>query len=131
MSRQSLAADLKGSLPRDFHHGYASAAYQIEGGFDEGGRGLSVWEPALEGMDNGDIACDSFNRWEEDVALLKQYGSNSYRFSISWSRLIPLGEFQERCICSCLGGREDSINEEGVQYYSALVSQVHRIELIW
>jgi len=92
MSRLSLNPALKGSLPKDFHHGYASAAYQIEGGFDKGGRGLSVWEPALKGMDNGDIACDSYHRWSEDVALLKEYGCNAYRFSISWSRIIPLGE---------------------------------------
>jgi beta-glucosidase len=103
MSRLSLASSLKNSLPQTFHHGYASAAYQIEGGFDQGGRGLSVWEPALEGMDNGDVACDSYHLWEEDVALLKQYGANSYRFSISWSRIIPLGEpsnvlISKRCV---------------------------------
>lgn len=50
-----------------------------------------MWEEALKAQDNGDIACDSYNRWEEDIALLKAYGSNSYRFSISWSRIIPLG----------------------------------------
>ena len=100
----------KGILGPKFLHGYASAAYQIEGGYDQGGRGLSVWDEALKEQDNGEIACDSYNRWREDVELLKSYGANTYRFSIAWSRIIPLG------------GRDDPVNQEGLDYYSTLVS---------
>jgi beta-glucosidase len=82
------------ALPKDFLHGYSSASYQIEGGHNKGGRGPSVWDEALKDAPNGngDEACSSFEHWREDVELLKQYGATSYRFSISWSRLIPLGE---------------------------------------
>lgn len=100
-------------LAPHFAHGYASASYQIEGeyrdqlclchrsmptwkrmigGYDQDGRGPSVWEQALEGKENGDVAVDSYNLWKEDVKLLKEYGANAYRFSISWSRVIPLGK---------------------------------------
>lgn len=113
MTIQSLSLSNKGVLEPGFHHGFASAAYQIEGGFDQGGRGPSVWEAALKGQDNGDVACDSYNRSEEDVELLRAYGANSYRFSVSWSRIIPLG------------GRGDPVNREGLEWYSAFVSHVH------
>ena len=104
----------KGALGQDFLHGYASAAYQIEGGYDKGGRGLSVWDEALVGKDNGNEGCASFDRWREDVDLLRLYGANTYRFSISWSRVIPLG------------GRHDPVNQAGFDYYSTLVSSVFR-----
>lgn len=100
----------QGILGPNFFHGYASAAYQIEGGYNQGGRGPSVWEEALKNQDNGEVACDSYNRWKEDVELLKEYGANTYRFSISWSRIVPLG------------GRGDAVNEQGIKYYSDLVS---------
>jgi hypothetical protein len=99
----------QGILGQDFLHGYASAAYQVEGGYDKGGRGLSVWDEALAGKDNGNDGCASFERWREDVDLLRSYGANTYRFSISWSRVIPLG------------GRDDPVNQAGLDYYSTLV----------
>jgi beta-glucosidase len=104
----------RGALGQDFLHGYASAAYQIEGGYDKGGRGLSVWDEALVGKDNGNEGCASFDRWREDVDLLRLYGANTYRFSISWSRVIPLG------------GRHDPVNRAGLDYYSTLVRNVLR-----
>jgi beta-glucosidase len=104
----------RGALGQDFLHGYASAAYQIEGGYDKGGRGLSVWDEALVGKDNGNEGCASFDRWQEDVDLLRLYGANTYRFSISWSRVIPLG------------GRHDPVNQAGLDYYSTLVRNVLR-----
>lgn len=100
-----------GALGPDFLYGYASAAYQVEGGHNQGGRGPSVWDEALKNQDNGEIGCDSYNRWPEDVELLRLYGANSYRFSISWSRVIPLG------------GRDDPVNQDGLTYYSKLVSR--------
>lgn len=92
-----------------------TASFQIEGSTDVGGRGKSIWDDfsklpgkTLDGRD-GDVATDSYNRWKEDLDLLVSYGVKSYRFSISWSRIIPLG------------GREDPINEEGVKFYSDLI----------
>ncbi|KIJ63193.1 glycoside hydrolase family 1 protein [Hydnomerulius pinastri MD-312] len=98
-------------LPKDFTWGFATASYQIEGAYNEGGRADSIWDTftRLPGKiadgSSGEVATDSYHRWKEDVALLKSYGVNSYRFSLSWSRIIPLG------------GREDKVNAEGVAFY--------------
>ncbi|KAJ3538692.1 hypothetical protein NM208_g5797 [Fusarium decemcellulare] len=102
-------------LPPDFVWGAATAAYQIEGGANADGKGLSIWdiyshlEPSRTAGDNGDIACDHYYRYMDDVSLLQSYGVDVYRFSISWSRLIPLG------------GRNDPINENGIAFYNRLI----------
>ncbi|KAG6810236.1 Beta-glucosidase 1B [Tricholoma furcatifolium] len=102
-------------LPADFLWGFATAAFQIEGSADVGGRGKSIWDDfaklpgkTLDGR-NGDVATDSYRLWKEDIELLASYGVKSYRFSISWSRIIPLG------------GRGDPINQEGVKFYSDFI----------
>ena len=89
-----LEPNTRGCLPSTFMHGYSSASYQIEGGYKQDGRGLSVWDETLRNapLGNGDVACDSYNLWRDDIQLLKEYGANTYRFSISWSRVIPLGQ---------------------------------------
>ena len=84
-------ASLKGVLPPGFMYGCASASYQIEGGFDSDGKGRGIWDETLKDQDNGEVACDSYHLWKEDIKLVKQYGCNTYRFSISWPRVIPLG----------------------------------------
>ena len=81
---------------KDFMWGAATAAYQIEGAAHEDGRGLSVWDVFCEEGNayaghTGDIACDHYHRFVEDVALMKEAGINSYRFSLSWTRIIPNG----------------------------------------
>ncbi|KAG8997910.1 hypothetical protein FRB94_007380 [Tulasnella sp. JGI-2019a] len=97
-------------LPKTFLHGYSSASYQIEGGSQEDGRGPSVWDDALKNSkDNGNDAVDSYHMWQEDIELLKKYGATAYRFSISWSRVIPLG------------GKDDPVNQKGLDYYSNLI----------
>ncbi|BFZ65203.1 hypothetical protein YB2330_006366 [Saitoella coloradoensis] len=113
----------KGKLPSNFLWGFATAAYQIEGSWNEDGRLPSVWDtyahtPAkiIDGS-NGDIACDSYHRYKEDIALLKSYGVNAYRFSISWSRMIPKG------------GREDETNEKGIGFYSDLIDELLRNDI--
>ena len=85
------------SFRQDFIWGAATASYQIEGAAYEDGKGLNVWdrfshEPGkvLEGH-TGDIACDHYHRFKEDVALMKKMGVKNYRFSLSWARLIPQG----------------------------------------
>jgi len=101
------------SFPRGFLLGTASASYQIEGAVAEDGRGPSIWDTfshtpgKIEDGTNGDKACDHYYRWWEDVELMKKLGVNAYRFSISWSRVLPKGR--------------GKINNKGLQFYSNLV----------
>jgi beta-glucosidase len=84
------------------------------------GRGKSIWDDfartpgKTRDGGTGDTATDSYRRYKEDIALLKSYGVNSYRFSISWSRIIPLG------------GRNDPINTKGIQWYSEFIDELLR-----
>ena len=100
-------------LPKEFYLGTASAAYQIEGATTQDGRGASIWDQyvkvpgAIENGDTGDIACDHYNRWREDVEIMRHLGLNAYRFSISWSRVIPKGR--------------GKVNKKGLDFYSQLV----------
>lgn len=100
-------------FPEGFLWGVATAAYQIEGGYAEDGRGPSIWDtfsrqPGAVGRgDTGDIACDHYHRWESDLDLLAELGVNSYRFSISWSRIFPTGS--------------GAVNEAGLDFYERLV----------
>lgn len=100
-------------LPAGFFLGTASAAYQIEGAVAADGRGPSIWDAyvrqpgAIEGGDTGDVACDHYRRWPEDVALMRELGLNAYRFSISWSRVLPAGR--------------GAVNQAGLDFYRRLV----------
>src|SRR5689334_535167 len=81
-------------FPRDFVWGVAASAYQIEGGVDEGGRVPSIWDTfshrpgAIADGQTGDVTCDHFHTWREDVALLADLGVDAYRLSISWPRVV-------------------------------------------
>ncbi|WP_031343011.1 family 1 glycosylhydrolase, partial [Novosphingobium lindaniclasticum] len=86
------------SFPADFQWGCATAAYQIEGAVKEDGRGETVWDvyahtpgKTTDGG-TGDVACDSYHRYGEDIALLKALGVKAYRFSVAWSRIFPSGK---------------------------------------
>lgn len=100
------------------------ASYQIEGSAAEGGRGPSIWDTfsktpgKIADGSNGDVATDSYRLWREDVALLKSYGVRAYRFSISWSRVIPLG------------GRGDPVNPEGLAFYRAVVEELLKNDIV-
>ncbi len=93
--------------------GAATAAYQIEGAWDEDGKGPSIWDDyvrrpgAIENGDTGDVACDHYHRWLEDVELMAELGLQAYRFSISWPRVLPGGT-----------GR---VNDAGLAFYDRLV----------
>ncbi|QRV98809.1 glycoside hydrolase family 1 protein [Ceratobasidium sp. AG-Ba] len=111
-------SEIQKKLGKDFLWGFATASFQIEGSTNADGRGPSIWDQfsrtpgkTLDGRD-GDVATDSYRLWREDVALLKAYGIKSYRFSISWSRVIPLG------------GRNDPINPQGIKFYSDLIDEL-------
>lgn len=108
----------KDTFGTDFEWGVATSAYQIEGGWDRGGRGLSIWDTfcrekgrILNGQ-TGNEACDHYNRWKSDLKLMADMGITNYRFSISWSRVYPKGkgwinhdgiDFYQRLIDDCLG----------------------------
>ena len=104
------------TFPEGFAWGTATASYQIEGAVSADGRGLSVWDTfsrapgKVHGGDTGDIACDSYHRYREDVALMASLGLNAYRFSISWPRILP-------------GGR-GAVNQKGLDYYKALLDEL-------
>jgi beta-glucosidase len=103
------------SFPEDFLFGAATAAYQIEGAAFEDGRTASIWDAfsrvpgAVINADNGDVACDHYHRYRDDVALMKELGLQTYRFSTSWARVHPDG---------------GAVNRAGVDFYSRLVDEL-------
>lgn len=104
------------NIPKGFVLGAATSSYQIEGGWDEGGKGLSIWDTFshtpgnIENNENGDIACDHYNRYKEDVAIMKELNLNGYRFSISWPRIFPKGRGE--------------VNEAGALFYDNLINEL-------
>lgn len=99
-------------FPSNFLWGTATSAYQIEGAWNEAGRGESIWDRfahtpnhILDGS-NGDVACDHYHRWHDDLALMKELGLQAYRFSIAWPRILPNGRGQ--------------INQAGLDFYRQL-----------
>ena len=84
-------------FPRDFVWGAATASYQIEGAWDEDGKGESIWDRfshtpgKVHDGDTGEMACDHYHRWREDIALMKGLGLKAYRFSTAWARILPVG----------------------------------------
>ncbi|MGN1442403.1 MAG: glycoside hydrolase family 1 protein [Acutalibacteraceae bacterium] len=101
------------AFKKDFLWGTATAAAQIEGGYDEGGRTPSIWDTAPEKKikhgHNCHVACDHYHRYKEDIALMKQLGLKSYRFSVSWSRVMP---------------EEGVISKTGLGFYKDLVDEL-------
>ena len=89
--------ELKLKFPSNFLFGTATSSYQIEGAWNEDGKGLSIWDKfcqqpgAIFNGENGDIACDHYHRFEEDIQIIKELGAKAYRFSISWPRVLPNG----------------------------------------
>jgi beta-glucosidase len=105
-------------FPDDFLWGTATASYQVEGAGHEGGRGESIWDTFARSPgnvyagENGELACDQYHRYGEDIALMAELGFQSYRFSIAWPRILPQGT--------------GSINQEGITYYRALCGELHK-----
>lgn len=103
-------------FPKDFVWGVAAASYQIEGAAYEDGKGLSVWDMtcrrkgAIKWGHTGEIACDHYHRYKEDVALMASLGAKAYRLSISWPRVLPEGI-----------GR---VNEKGIDFYNRLIDEL-------
>lgn len=104
---------MSNKFPKDFLWGAATAAPQVEGAWNEDGRTPSIWDIApekkIKNGDNCHIAADHYHRYKDDIALIKKMGLKSYRFSISWSRVMP---------------KEGVINQKGLQFYSDLVDEL-------
>ncbi len=103
-------------MKKDFLFGAASAAYQIEGAYNEDGKGQSIWDVYVQkskrilGNETGNIACDHYHRMKGDVALMKEIGIKAYRFSIAWTRIFPNG----------IG----EINQKGIDFYNSLIDEL-------
>lgn len=103
-------------FPKDFAWGAATAAYQVEGAAAEGGRGPSIWDAfckvpgRIAKGESGEVACDHYHRFREDVAIMRELGLKAYRFSLSWSRIFPEGS--------------GKVNAEGVGFYDRLLDEL-------
>ncbi|SKB00725.1 beta-glucosidase, partial [Caloramator quimbayensis] len=102
-------------LDKNFIFGVATSSYQIEGAHDEDGRTPSIWDTFSKtkgktfNMDNGDVACDHYHRYKEDVELMKELGVDAYRLSISWPRIFP---------------KEGEYNSKGMEFYKNLLKEL-------
>jgi beta-glucosidase len=105
-----------GKFPKGFIFGAATAAYQVEGGWNEEGRGPSIWDTFshtpgnIDNGDTGDVATDHFHRYKDDVAMMQSMKLCGYRFSISWSRIFPTGA--------------GKVNESGARFYDNLINEL-------
>jgi beta-glucosidase len=103
-------------FPKEFLWGMATASYQVEGAWNEDGKGESIWDRythtvgRIKGGATGDGACDQYHRYPQDIAILKQLNQKSYRFSISWARIQPTGT--------------GAVHQKGLDHYSRLVDAI-------
>lgn len=105
-------------FPKEFIFSTATASYQVEGAWNVSGKGENIWDRIVHtnpnyiaNGDNGDVACNSYYKYKEDVQNIKEIGFKMYRFSLSWSRLFPTGFVT-------------TVNEDGVRYYSELIDEL-------
>jgi beta-glucosidase len=103
-------------FPEQFLWGVSTAAYQIEGAWNQDGKGESIWDQFTHrpynvvNGDTGDVACDHYHRWPQDVALMRELGLRAYRFSIAWTRVLPEGR--------------GAVNPKGLDFYERLVDRL-------
>lgn len=105
---------------RKFLWGSATASYQCEGAWNEDGKGLSMWDTYCHSEKNengitGDVACDFYHRYEEDIRMLAESGQNSFRFSIAWTRIIPNGVGE--------------INQKGIDFYLKVIETCRKYDV--
>jgi beta-glucosidase len=117
VSHPAPAADLPSTagLRPDFVWGVSTSSFQIEGATKEDGRGPSIWDVycqngEIRNRDTGDVACDHYHRYREDVALMQRLGVQAYRFSVAWPRVLPQGR--------------GPVNEPGLAFYDRLVDEL-------
>lgn len=114
--RASAKSEGARTFPMGFYWGTATSSYQIEGAWNQDGKGPSIWDTfahtpgKIKNNDTGDVANDHYHRYKEDVALMKSIGATAYRFSISWPRIFPEGTGQP--------------NPKGLDFYNRLVDEL-------
>ncbi|MBA0647158.1 hypothetical protein Goklo_015066 [Gossypium klotzschianum] len=118
-SQKEYVSIKRSDFPNNFLFGATTSAAQIEGSAKSGGKGPSVWDQfirefpeKIKDNSNLEVAADSYNRYKEDVSILKDLGVNAYRFSIPWTRILPDGT---------LGG---GINQEGISHYNSFIDEL-------
>ncbi|SDH01653.1 beta-glucosidase [Vibrio xiamenensis] len=115
MNSYQLAEDSKLNQP-EFVFGVATSSYQIEGGVNLGGRTASIWDTfcrqpgAVDNGDNGDVACDHFHLWQQDIDMIADLGVDAYRLSIAWPRILP---------------RDGELNPQGLNFYQQIIDACH------
>jgi beta-glucosidase len=109
----AIPPDLLAAFPKNFVWGVATSSYQIEGAAEADGKGPSIWDHfcrvpgAIADGSNGDVACDHYHRWAEDLDMIASLGVDAYRFSVSWPRVQPTGD--------------GAFNDQGLDFYERLV----------
>ena len=109
------------SFRKDFMWGAATASYQIEGAWNEDGKGLNIWDEfshqsgKIDRNETGDIACNHYHRFKDDVKMMADLGLKAYRFSISWARLMPEGT--------------GAVNQKGIDFYNALIDELLKYKI--
>src|SRR5262245_46241123 len=107
------------TFPKGFYWGVGTSAYQIEGAWNEDGKGPSIWDTYahapghIKNNDTGDVANDHYHRYNEDIALMKDIGATAYRFSIAWPRIFPQGT--------------GTPNAKGVDFYKRLTDELREM----
>lgn len=110
------------SFSKDFVWGVATSSYQIEGAWEADGKGESIWDRfshtpgKIEDASTGDIACDHYHRWADDIGIMQQIGVQAYRFSIAWPRILPNGRGQ--------------VNQKGLDFYRGLVDGLLEADIV-
>ncbi|WP_111307167.1 GH1 family beta-glucosidase [Confluentibacter sediminis] len=110
------------TFPDDFIWGTATSSYQIEGAALKSGKGPSIWDAfsnipgKTHNGETGEIACDHYHKFKDDIQLMKNMGVKAYRFSIAWARIMPTGK--------------SIINEEGIAFYSALIDELIKADIV-
>ncbi|XP_047022734.1 myrosinase 1-like [Helicoverpa zea] len=111
------------TFPEDFIFGVSTAAFQIEGGWNEGGKGEGIWDTYIHKHPNytadhlnGDVAADSYHLWRDDIEMIKSIDIHYYRLSISWPRLLP-------------NGTDNNISHDGASYYRTLFEELLKVNI--
>ncbi|PNF23657.1 Myrosinase 1 [Cryptotermes secundus] len=116
LMRVTVVANNTFRFPQNFSFSAATSSYQVEGGWNEDGKGVNIWDSEthkhpelISDFSNGDVAADSYHKYTEDIKLLKDLGVQFYRFSISWPRILP-------------NGHVTLVNQAGIHYYNNIIN---------